>query len=547
MLRFTAAKAARRHAPMTQSSRPFPQLPRRSLLKGLAGAGCALAMPAILRISPARAQFTGFPFSLGVASGDPAPDGFVIWTRLAPQPLAHGSGISDSAEVRWEVAADRAMQRVLRSGVVTAQRELGHSVHVEVEGLEPGRDYFYRFSSGGSDSPIGRSRTLPAPEAALSQLRFASAGCQRWQDGYYTAWRRLAEEDFDFVFHYGDYIYEGASTQRERRGRNLPRALPRDFGECATLTDYRRRYALYKSDQDLQAAHASCAFLPSFDDHEVAGNWSADIQPKPRLQAAFLPRRAAAFQAWYENMPVRASMLPRGPDITAYRSFRFGQLADVAVLDTRQYRSRPVCRHLFDSCKQAEDLERTMLGAAQERWLANVMGAAKGTWQVLAQQVLFAPLNWRSFPFHGGNEPELRMDSWDGASAGRNRVLKILQEARSANPVILTGDLHRAMALEISSELTDPPGRCVAVEFLATSISSGGDGRRIVRNADAIVRDNPQLKFVNAERGYTRHTVTPQQWQADFRVLPRISTPGDSAITRKSFVVEAGRPGLLNA
>jgi alkaline phosphatase D len=504
-------------------------------------------MPVVLPPGPARAQFKDFPFSLGIASGDPAPDGFVIWTRLAPQPLADGGGLGGNAvAVTWEVAADQNMQQVLRSGTVPASAALGHSVHVEVAGLEPGRDYFYRFRAGDANSAVGRSRTLPAADAAPAELRFASAGCQRWQDGYYTAWRRIAEEGFDFVFHYGDYIYEGATAKPERRGRSMPRAMPQDFRECVTLADYRRRYALYKTDPDLQAAHASCAFLSSFDDHEVAGNWSADIQPKPRVKTPFLPRRAAAFQAWYENMPVRASVLPRGADIVAYRAFRFGSLAAVAVLDTRQYRSRPACAEPFDNCKEAQAPERTMLGAAQERWLADTLGASPGTWQVLAQQVLFAQIDWRSFPAHDGEGLELRMDSWDGAGAGRARVLKILRETRSLNPVVLTGDLHRGMAMEISAD-EDPSGPCAAVEFLATSISSGGDGRRNVRTADAIRRDNPHLKFLNAERGYTRHVATPKRWQADYRVVPKITVPGAVVVTRKSFVVEAGRPGLVDA
>jgi alkaline phosphatase D len=323
--------------------------------------------------------------------------------------------------------------------------------------------------------------------------------------------------------------------------------MPKDFGECLTLADYRRRYALYKTDTDLQAAHASCAFLSSFDDHEVVGNWSADIQAKGRVKTPFLPRRAAAFQAWYENMPVRSSLLARGADITAYRAFRFGNLAEVAVLDTRQYRSRPVCAKEFDNCREAQAPDRTMLGAAQERWLADTLGASREIWQVLAQQVLFAQLEWRSFPAHDGAAPELRMDSWDGAGAGRNRVLKILRETRSSNPVVLTGDLHRGMALEISSDPNNPAGPCMAVEFLATSISSGGDGRRAVKKADAILRDNPQLKWLSAERGYIRHVVTPQRWQADYRVVPKVTVPGAAVVTRKSFSVEAGRPRLADA
>jgi alkaline phosphatase D len=529
---------------MADLPRTLLQFDRRSLLKGMAG--CVLA-PAVLRAGPARAQYRKFPFSLGIASGDPAPDGFVIWTRLAPEPLAEDGGMgSDAAEVTWEVAADQNMQRVVRLGTATARVESAHSIHVEIDGLEPGRDYFYRFRTGTADSVVGRVRTLPASGAAVSELRFASAGCQRWQDGYYTAWRRIAEEQFDFVFHYGDYIYEGATTKPERQGRGLLRAMPGDFGECVTLADYRLRYSLYKTDRDLQAAHASCAFLPSFDDHEVAGDWSADAQARQSLNTPFLPRRAAAFQAWYEHMPLRAANMPHGPDILAYRSFRFGNLAEVAVLDTRQYRSYPVCHH-FDNCAASHAPDRTMMGAAQEQWLSDTFRASLGVWQVLAQQVNFAQLDWRSFPNHHGRGPELRMDSWDGASAGRERVLQILKQVRAENPVVLSGDLHRAIALEISSDPKDPSGPCAAVEFLSTSISSGGNGRLVTKNADAIARDNPHIKWLSSERGYTRHIVKPKTWQADYRAVASITKRDAPIVTRQSLVVEAGKPGLVRA
>ncbi len=516
-------------------------LDRRTLLKGALGAG---AWP-LLRAIPAHAQIKSFPFSLGVAAGDPGPDGFVIWTRLAPEPLAPLGGLTPAAvDVTWEVSTDENIQRVARSGTVSASAEAAHSVHVEVEGLEPGRVYFYRFRAAGTESATGRARTLPAPGAPVSQLRFASAGCQQWEAGYYTAWRRIAEEAFDFVIHYGDYIYEAAVSVADNHGRPHPRVMPPDFGRCLTLSDYRRRYALYKSDPDLQAAHAACAFLSSFDDHEVANNWAADRDSKKTAGAVFLSRRAAAFQAWYEHMPVRRALLPHGPNISAYRSFRIGNLAEVAMLDTRQYRSYQTCGEPFASCQEAAAPGRTMLGEAQERWLEETLRAAKGTWQILAQQVLFSQLDWRSFPGHHGAGPQFRMDTWDGASAGRRRVLDILSDARAANPVVLTGDSHKALALEIARDGQDP---CLGVEFLATSISSGGDGKQTLKNQDAIFRDNPRLKFLGDERGYTRHAVTPKRWQADFRAVQKVSTPGAPVVTRKSFIVEAGHPGLVGA
>jgi len=524
-----------------------PALDRRTLCKAALGLG--LAASGVWAPGRARAQFRAYPFSLGIASGEPAADGFVIWTRLAPEPLVAWGGMTIApVEATWEVATDAAMKQVVRSGSTTARYEVGHAVHVEVEGLEPAREYFYRFRAGEAESPIGRAKTLPGPGAPLDRLAFAAAGCQQWEGGYYTAWRAIAAEAFDFVFHYGDYIYDYRAFAADRDNRPYPRAMPANFPVCYTLPDYRRRYALYKTDPDLQAAHASCPFLASFDDHEITDNWAADTDPKNTPAEAFLFRRAAAFQAWYEHMPVRRSMLPRGPDVTAYRHFRLGTLADIAVLDTRQYRSKQPCGDGFKSdCGAADEDSRTMLGAAQERWLAEVMRSATGTWQVLAQQVLFSRLNWRSFPWLPAMEGEPhRMDSWDGATAARARVLAMLRAAPARNPVVLSGDAHVDLALDIKGDW-DAKAPAVGVEFLTTSISSGGDGSATMKNADAILADNPHLKFVGNRRGYTRHVVTPKSWRADLRAVERISVPDAPVATQKSLVVEAGRPGLVDA
>jgi alkaline phosphatase D len=533
----------------SMSQKLIPAVTRRTLLKASVAAGLSAAGLA-LSGGIARAQFSAFPFSLGVASGEPAADGFVIWTRLAPDPLTPRGGMTPApVEVAFEIADDPAMKRVIRSGTTIARVELAHSVHVDIEGLEPARDYFYRFRVGGVESAVGRARTLPLAGAQVRELKFAAAGCQAWDAGYYTAWRRIAEENFDFVFHYGDYIYEHRTITVDRDNRPLPRVMPANFSVCYTLTDYRCRYALYKSDPDLQAAHASCPFLPSFDDHDVAGNWAAETDPRSTPAEAFLFRRGAAFQAWYEHMPVRRRMIPRGPDVHAYRHLRFGALADLAVLDTRQYRSTQPCGDGFKAnCRDADDPARTMLGDTQERWLAEVLRSAQGTWQVLAQQVLFSPLNWRSFSWMRGAEGELhRMDAWDGATAARARVQAMLRDTKARNPVILSGDAHMDLALELKNDWRDAKSPCVGVEFLTTSISSNGDGSPTDRQADAIYADNPHLKFLGTQRGYTRHVVTPQRWQADLRTVERVSTPGAPVATRKSFVVEAGRPGLAEA
>jgi len=531
-----------------------PMFDRRTLLKGAITAGLLVPALPLIRSAPARAQFDKTPFTLGVASGDPASDGFVIWTRLALEPLEPRGGLAmQPVAVTWEVADDASMQRIVRSGTALARIELAHSVHVEVEGLAPGRDYFYRFRVGSAETPVGRARTLPAVGADLAQLRFAAAGCQAFESGYYTAWRHLAAENFDFVFHYGDYIYEHGFVTVDRTGRTLPRTMPRDFVPCVTLTDYRRRYALYKSDPDLQAAHLSCPFLPSFDDHEVADNWAADTDSKDTPAEAFLFRRAAAFQAWYEHMPVRRALLPRGPDVLAYRRFRVGSLMDVAVLDTRQYRSKQPCGDgIKANCTAADEPLRTMMGARQEAWFAEglrtAQAAGPATWQVLAQQVLFARLDWRSYPWLAASDaPLVNLDAWDGASAARDRLLRTLHEAKVTNPVVLTGDMHRGVALDLHLDWREPSSPCVAVELLATSISSGGDGVAVMSNADTLRANNPHLKFISDQRGYHRHTVTRERWQADFRVVAQISQRDQPITTAKSFVVEAGKPGLVEA
>jgi alkaline phosphatase D len=519
---------------------------RRTLLKVGLGAGLAsFPLPGII----AHAQFKADPFSLGIASGDPADDGFVIWTRLAPDPLGFRGGMGlGPATVDWEVAADPQMKQIVRSGSAIARIELAHAVHVEIGGLEPARDYFYRFRADGAESPIGRSRTLPPRGADVAQVRFASAGCQAWESGYYTAWRRIAEENFDFVCHYGDYIYERGWFDPAKSRLPVARQLPRDFPTCVTLVDYRRRYTLYKGDPDLQAAHASCPFLSSFDDHEVLDNWGGDFDPKDTPAEIFRFRRAAAFQAWYEHMPVRRSLIPRGPDMIAYRKFRVGNLADISVLDTRQYRSKHPCGDgIKAGCAEADEPGRTMMGEQQELWLAEGLRNATATWQILAQQVAFARLDYSAFEWSPSKETgALDLDAWDGASAARDRMLGMLRESRVANPVVLTGDSHMGMAFDIRSDLGDAKSTC-AVEFLAPSISSNGDGEQVVPNTEAILARNPHLRFLGNERGYTRHVVTPQRWQADYRVVERVTTPGAPVVTRKSFVAEAGRPGLMDA
>ncbi|MFN3944355.1 MAG: alkaline phosphatase D family protein [Allosphingosinicella sp.] len=506
----------------------------------IAAGAATLAAPAILR---AQTMWRNYPFSLGIASGDPAPDGFVIWTRLAPDPMAHDGGMGmGPMPVRWEVASDERFQNVVASGEASARPEIAHAVHVEVAGLQPDRTYFYRFEAGGERSLRGRARTLPAPGASPAALRFGVAGCQNYEDGHYTAFRHLAGEDLAFVFHYGDYIYEyrGDPLRPDFRA-NEPRVpVRRHEGQLLfSVGDYRRRYAQYKMDADLQRAHAAHSFFMTFDDHEVDNNWVSLIEQRGAPPELFRLRRAAAFQAWYEHMPVRRSALPQPHGILAHRSARFGTLAEINFLDTRQYRTNQPCDDGFKPvCPEVRAAEAQVLGAEQEAWLARNLQRRDTRWNCLAQQVMMMALDRRRSPDEAP-EPILNMDTWAAYEVPRQRLFARL--AGLDNVVVLTGDEHQNWA----GTLHDARDRPVAVEFVATSISSGGDGRDLRPGSDVILANNPQLKFVNDQRGYLVCNVTPDLWATDFMVMDRVTVPGGQISKRTTLAAERGRPALV--
>lgn len=521
-------------------------LNRRLILKSLGASTLLLASgPLVAREVWANPVFRHYPFSLGIASGDPTPTGVVLWTRLAPEPFVGGGMPNKAVEIEWQVASDDKMKQIVQKGTAIAHPELGHSVHVEVDGLEPQRDYFYRFIVGDEKTRIGRTKTLPASGAPVTQVRFGAAGCQRYEDGYFTAFKHMADERFDFIYHYGDYIYEYRHVTAAERP-TYARAMPEPYDEIYTIVDYRNRYAAYKSDPDLQAAHASAPFFVSFDDHEVDNNFAGDFSEEgaDKVPAElFRLRRAAAFQAWYENMPVRRAATPRGPEILAYRRFAYGDLMSVNVLDTRQYRSDQPCGDGNKSdCKEALEPTRTMLGQAQEDWLYEGFRSAAGRWNVLAQQVAVMRMDRNPDPAVA----EQSMDKWDGAVAARDRLFAALRDSRLANPVVLTGDIHNNWAGELKVDFNEPNSATLGVEFIGTSITSGGDGADALPETPAILAQNPHIKFFNNQRGYVRHVVTPDRWQADFQVVERVSTPGQPIKTRKSYVVEAGKASLVD-
>lgn len=519
---------------------------RRAVLRAL-GASTVLAGTSGLFTRSARAATTAYPFALGVASGDPAPDGFVIWTRIAPRPLERGGGIPRSrVDVGWSIAADESMRQIVQKGTAVAYPELGHSVHVEVTGLEPARDYYYQFTLGDEVSRVGRARTFPRPGTPLAQLRFAVAGCQRYEDGLFTAYRYLAAERFDFVFHYGDYIYERKVMRPGDRKLPVIRVMPGDPDECYSLDDYRHRYALHQLDPDLQAAHASAPFIVSYDDHEVANNFAGDTNETNTPPEVFVMRRAAAFQAWYEHMPLRRAQIPRGPDILAYRRLAIGDLLSMNVLDTRLFRSPQACAsgpRVQANCAEALAPGRTMLGPAQERWLYDGFREAKARWTLLAQQVMVARADRNPDP--AVFAPSL--DKWDGAVAARDRLFAAVESSKLRNLVVVTGDVHHNRAAELKKDFADEKSAILGVEFVATSISSLGDGFDVNDSVKALMQQDPHVKFFNGQRGYVRHIVTPERWRADYQVVDKVSVPDGRLSTRRSFVVENGKSGLVDA
>lgn len=413
------------------------------------------ALPVDARDTP---RFRSDPFLFGVASGDPSPDGVVLWTRVAGDPSLK------RVAVRWEVAEDERFARVVRSGSSAAPPELGYSVHAEVSGLRPARPYWYRFIAGGEASAAGRTRTAPPEDANLDRFRFAFISCQNYEHGYFTAFDHLAEEDLDLVVHLGDYIYE-------KRFSAPVIVREHEAGEVFTLEQYRARYARYRSDPALQRAHAAAPWVVTSDDHEVSNNYAGSF-PEAVGGVDFLQRRAAAYQAFYEFMPLRRSSLPSGPSMEIFRRLKFGRLMDLHVLDTRQYRSDQPCGDgTKPRCTAALAQTQTMAGAAQERWLERNLLTSRAQWNVLANQVMLAQLKRGT-----AQAPTYSMDKWDGYVAARERLLKVLASTPPSNPVVITGDIHSNWVADLKANFDDPASATIATEFVGTSMSSGGDG-----------------------------------------------------------------------
>ena len=510
---------------------------RRRFLEALAAAGVWHAISA--RAADRKTAFDTYPFTLGVASGYPTPDGFVLWTRLAPKPLEPGGGLApEPVPVRWEVAEDERFAKVIAGRTGTAAPEWAHSVHAEVTGLAPERWYFYRFLAGDAVSPVGRTRTAPPVGADSPRLRFAAASCQHYEQGWFNAYRHIVKDDPDLLVFLGDYIYEASWGREHVRKHGAP--------EPYSLDEYRIRHALYKTDPDLQEAHRSMPWTLTWDDHEVDNDYADDRPEDGMDRASFLIRRAAAYRAYYEHLPLPAGMRPRGPDMRIHTGFDWGTLARFCLLDDRQYRSWHACPRPgrrggsntvdIERCPQLFNPNRSMLGRAQERWLEGALESSPARWNVLAQQTPMAQFDQKPGPGRIA-----WTDGWDGYPAARLRLLDFVHARKIPNPVVIGGDVHSFNVNDLKLDFDDPASPVVASEFVATSITAQAWAQE---KLNTFLPDNPHMKLVDSRyRGYVRVDVTPVQMRADLRAMESVAKPGAACNTLASFVVGNGRAG----
>jgi alkaline phosphatase D len=521
----------------------FRNFNRRMLLLSLASAAATAPIPnALARI----VWREGYPFSLGVASGAPRPDGFVIWTRLAPDPLssdpARPGGLNaGDITVGYEIASDESMRSIVQRGHTSAESFFAHAVHHRVRGLAPGRPYWYRFTSAGVQSPVGKAMTAPLPGAPVAALRLGFVSCSNYEHGYFSAYRHLASEAPDIVAYLGDYIYEYVERRR-------PTVRTHSDGvEATTLAGYRNRYAQYRLDDDLQRLHAAAPALVTWDDHEVQNDytdqWSQNFDPPDR----FMVRRADAYQAFYEHMPVDPLLSrPSGAWMRIYDTCDFGDLARFYLLDGRQHRSSEACSvpprggghvETVARCAELTNEARSMLGAEQEAWLFHELEQTPARWNILAQDVMMAQLR----QIQSDGDTGFWTDDWNGYPASRARVLQHLHDARVSNPVVLTGDIHSFWANDLKLDFADERSPIVASEIVGTSISAPGPD---YDQFAAYLRDNLHVKFFDSrKRGYVLADITPETMTSKFQCVSDVTLRDTQLSTLKTAVIENGRPG----
>jgi alkaline phosphatase D len=476
------------------------------------------------------------PFTLGIASGMPAPDSVVLWTRLAPRPREPLGGLPDAPlSVRWELAEDERFSQGLRSGEVIASPEHAHSVHVEVTGLASDRRFFYRFHAGAATSPIGRTRTAPALDAPVARLRLALASCQHYEQGEFAVHREIAERDLDLVLFVGDYLYESSNPRYQVRKHEALR--PR------TLAAYRQRHATYKLDAHLRASHAAHPWVLTWDDHEVENDYAGLAGNDPKvLPEDFIATRIAAYKAYFEHMPVSPRQLPTPQGMRIHGHYPWGRLADLWTLDNRQYKDIQPCNapgvargRALTGCDTLLDPKRTMLGADQEAWIARELAASQRTWRLLgqgsqiAQSGISTPLGRSIFS-----------DGWDGYPKARERLMSAIAAQPRGNVVCLGGDVHRHVVASLRADPDDERTPVVASEFVTTSVTTRG----IPETAVALLRShNPDLLHARTdERGYMAIDVTAERLSCDLRATAFPVTADARLHSQARFVVEAGQP-----
>ena len=570
------AAAAHERAETTAGEQTPVRPNRRRVIQGAGLLAGTLAAPAILRSGHAHANQTSALFTLGVASGDPRAHSVVLWTRLAPDPLSGGGMGNRPLPVRWMIATDEGMVNVICSGKVTALPGNGHTIHVVPTGLPSNIWLYYRFEAMGERSRIGRTRTFPAVNDPVGHMRFAVVSCQHYEQGFYPAWRDIAhwrtrpDQDLDFVVHTGDYIYENPATSTpidpERVHSNR---------EIFSVADYRNRYAQYKLDPNLQRAHANYPFLVIPDDHEVDNNYAGKIAEEgaPFTGAEFIRRRRNAYRVYAETMPLRRYSRngARHGHLNLFRRFNFGTLADIHMLDTRQFRSDQPADDTFGSTDPDSaalegvfgetlydadgilDPDATMMGAAQERWLKNGLSRSRARWNVIANQVMITRWNLvetaRQQIALNPDIPDAQkqqiltlmtnvdnffnVDAWDGYQAARQRLFDTLESSRPNNPVIVTGDIHSAWAANLLKDVSDPASRMLAAEFVCTSISSTFltlDPRSVhVLVKAGVQKDNPHIPYFNGLfRGYCLCDVDQDRFRTTYRAVGELAHLGSS-------------------
>ncbi len=515
----------------------------------LAGAGAF----GFLGTQPAAAAVTTDPFALGVAAGDPLPDGLILWTRLVKDPSSAASLARRDVPVWYEVATDANFARVVRRGLTVAHARWAHSVHLDLRHLRPSTDYYYRFRVGPYVSPAGSARTAPRLETASGAIRFAIANCQDYQNGYWPAYTAMADEDIDFVLHLGDYIYEyDPKSAYPDRQHTTPQQTGLD--QLLTLSDYRARHAQYKLDPALQAAHARAAWIAVWDDHEVENNYASDIDeedlpPANQPPASFRRERAHAYQAYYEHMPIRVKYRRGSSRLRLYRAFDFGCLLRMSVLDTRQYRTDQPPDILQDFGLEASGEQNaggTLTGAIQERWLQRKLSGSAARWNVIAQQTMMSRTR---FPASlNGSTFLTNLDQWDGYAPFRERVLSFVRDSQVTNPVVLSGDIHSTWMNDIVVDPDDPHAPVVASEFVSTSISSAFLDAFDTPIKQTLSTLNPRTRYYDgSRRGYLLMDVNSQRWLTQARTVASIASRTSPISTTAAFAVEAGTPGIVPA